>query len=168
MSGRYAVRSVGQRLHSHLAAAANAMLRAAGVALTLAGPLAAMTMPTQSAAQALGPDASPIKNRHIGASRAAATLLPRSEADQALVDNWPMYRTERGQTAFNDAMATLKATEGPVPSAQAFKGCAGLECNVTLPAIGADGWLQPGRIWVSPAEYVLIAHSPRLAGDGLG
>jgi len=37
-----------------------------------------------------------------------------------------------------------------------------LECNLSLPALTADGWIPPGRIWVSPTEYVLIAHSPRL------
>jgi hypothetical protein len=39
-----------------------------------------------------------------------------------------------------------------------------LECNLSLPSIGVDGWIPPGRIWVSPMEYVLIVHTPRLAG----
>ena len=121
--------------------------------------------PNDGAAQPIEQDATPFKSRHIDVSRESATKLPRTEADQALVDGWPLYRTERGQAAFNDAMATLKATEGPVPSAQTFKGCAQLECHLALPALGPDGWIAPGRIWVSPAEYVLVVHSPRLA-DG--
>jgi hypothetical protein len=148
----------GRRLHT----AGGALFRAGAVALTLAGPFAAAAVPTKSAAQAVGQDALPVKNRNIDVSRGGATQLPRSEGDQALVDGWPLYRTERGQTAFNDAMATLKATDGAVPAPDAFKGCAGLECNLSLPSLGADGWIPPGRIWVSPAEYVLIVHSPRL------
>ena len=123
--------------------------------------LAASTLPSESLAQAGGQDATPVKDRNIGAARAGATRLPRSEGDQAIVNGWPLYRTERGQTAFNDAMAALTATEGAAPPAQAFKGCIGLECNLSLPALSADGWMPAGRIWVSPAEYVLIAHSPR-------
>jgi hypothetical protein len=37
-----------------------------------------------------------------------------------------------------------------------------LDCNLSLPSLGEDGWILPGRIWVSPREYVLIVHSPRL------
>lgn len=149
---------IAKRLHSGS--------RAVGaVALALAGLLAVATTPSPVAAQAVGHDAMPIKDRNMDVSREAATQQPRSEADQALVDGWPLYRTERGQAAFNDAMATMQATAGAAPSAPAFKGCAGLDCNLSLPALGSDGWLQPGRLWVSPTEYVLIAHSPRL-GDG--
>ena len=132
--------------------ALSVFFRAGVVALTL----------TVASAQAVAQGAAPIKDRHIGVSREAATKLPRSEADQALVDGWPLYRTVRGQTAFNDAMATLRATEAAAPSPQAFRGCVGLDCNLSLPALGTDGWLPPGRLWVSPTEYVLIAHSPRL------
>jgi hypothetical protein len=107
------------------------------------------------------PGLATIKSRHVGVARTGAAALPRSEADQPLVDGWPLYRTERGQAAFNDAMAALKATDGPPPQAAAFKGCAALECHLALPQIGADGWIPPGRIWVSPSEYVLVAHSPR-------
>ena len=59
-------------------------------------------------------------------------------------------------------MATLKATDGTAPTSGAFKGCEGLACSLSLPGLGSDGWIPPGRIWVSSAEYVLIAHSPRL------
>ena len=145
--------------------AGRAFFRAGTVVLTLVGPLAVAMTPTTSAAQAIGPDAMPVKNRNIDASRARAAQLPRSEGDQAIVDGWPLYRTERGQAAFNEAMATLKATDGTAPPPQAFKGCTGLECNLSLPTLGADGWLPPGRIWVSPTDYVVIAHSPRLRGD---
>ncbi len=103
----------------------------------------------------------PLKERHVGASRERATKYPRGEGDQAVVDGWPLYRTERGQAAFNDAMATLRATEGNAPAAAAFKGCSNLDCAITLPSPGADGWLPAGRIWVSPTEYVVLAHSPR-------
>ena len=107
----------------------------------------------------------PLKERHVGASRERATKYPRGEGDQAVVDGWPLYRTERGQAAFNDAMAALRATEGNAPAAAAFKGCTNLDCAITLPTAGADGWLPAGRIWVSPTEYVLLAHSPRLRSD---
>lgn len=136
----------------------------AGAAL----PMVALTIlvgaagwPTSAAAQAVAPDASPIKTMHAGASRAGATQLPRSEGDQAVVDGWPLYRTERGQTAFNDAMATLKVTDGAAPAPGAFGGCPALECTLGLPALGADGWLPAGRLWISASDYVLIAHSPR-------
>jgi hypothetical protein len=139
--------------------AAKAFFRAGAVVLTLAGPMATTT---KSAAQAVGQDALPVKSRHIDVSREGATQLPRSEGDQAIVGEWPLYRTERGQEAFNDAMATLKATDGAAPASASFKGCVGLECNLSLPSLGADGWIPPGRIWVSSTQYVLIVHSPRL------
>ncbi|HRD74964.1 MAG TPA: hypothetical protein PK264_03350 [Hyphomicrobiaceae bacterium] len=108
-----------------------------------------------------GDEAGPVALRNIGAPRALANKLPRSEADQALLRGWPLYRTERGQEAFNAAMATLKATEGAPPAASTFRGCVGLACRLALPRIGMNGWLPAGRIWVSPTEYVLIAHSSR-------
>ncbi len=103
-----------------------------------------------------------LRDRNIDVSRAGAAQLPRSEGDQALFEGWPLYRTERGQQAFNDAMATLRASDGAAPAPGAFQGCAHLECTPGLPSIGSDGWIPPGRIWVSPTEYVLIVHSPRL------
>jgi hypothetical protein len=139
--------------------AAKAFFRTGAVVLTLAGPMAPAT---ESAAQAVGQDAMPVKSRHIDVSREGATQLPRSEGDQAIVGEWPLYRTERGQEAFNDAMATLKTTDGAAPAPASFKGCVGLECNLSLPLLGADGWIPPGRIWVSSTQYVLIVHSPRL------
>ena len=139
-----------------------AHFRAGAVVLTLVGPLAASIAPTEGSAQAVGQDAMPVKDRNIDVSREGATKAPRSEDDQALVDGWPLYRTERGQAAFNDAMATLKATDHAAPASGAFKGCEGLQCNLSLPVLGADGWIPPGRLWVSPTEYVLFVHSPRL------
>lgn len=106
--------------------------------------------------------AKPMRSRHLGASRVDAAQAPRAESDQARVDGWPLYRTERGQQAFNDAMATLQATDGVAPTAAAFRGCVALACPLSLPQIGSTGWLPAGRIWVSPTEYVLVAHSPRL------
>lgn len=108
-----------------------------------------------------------VRERNIGVSRAAATQYPRTEGDQALADGWPLYRSERGQEAFNDAMATLKATEAAAPNPKAFAGCAMLACNLKLPAITTDCWLPQGRLWISPTEYLLIVHSPRLK-DGRG
>ena len=105
--------------------AGRAFFRAGAVVLALA---AAGT--SESFAQAAGQDATPIKSKHVDVSREGATQLPRSEGDQALVDGWPLYRTERGQQAFNDTIATLKATEGTAPAQGAFKGCASLECNL--------------------------------------
>ena len=113
------------------------------------------------AAAEVGPGRLPIKQRHVDASREDATQSPTSERDQAIIDGWPLYRTARGQEAFNDAMATLAATDGPTPTAPAFKGCVLLACNVTLPRIGATGWVEPGRLWVSPTDYVLLVASPR-------
>lgn len=139
-------------------------LRAGAAAVALVALLASMPALIQTSAQAVGQDATPLQTRHVGAQRSAATRLPRGESDQALVDGWPLYRTERGQAAFNDAMATLKATDTAAPAALAFKGCAGLECNLVLPKLGEDGWIPAGRLWVSPSEYVLIVHSPRSRG----
>jgi hypothetical protein len=125
----------------------------------------AATAPTPSAAQVAWHGAVPLKDRNIDVSREEATERPRSEEDQALVGGWPLYRTKRGQEAFNDAMATLKATDAAAPAAKAFKGCAELECNLSLPPLTADGWIPSGRLWVSPGEYALFVHSPRL-GEG--
>ncbi len=136
-------------------------LRTHSVVLAFAALFCTISTPPPSRAQGTAADTSPIKERHAGAQRARATQLPRSESDQALVEGWPLYRTERGQTAFNDAMATLKATDGAAPAAAAFKGCAVLECNLALPALAADGWIPTGRLWVSATDYVLIVHSPR-------
>lgn len=115
-----------------------------------------------SAALAQTTSADGIKNRNTGVSRSAAASNPRSEGDQAIVEGWPLYRTERGQAAFNDAMAVLKATEGPTPQPRTFSLCPQLQCNLRLPEANAEGWLAQGRLWVSPSEYVLFVHSPRL------
>ena len=64
----------GRLLH-----ASRALFRAGAVVLALAGPLAAAVAPTGSAAQAVGQDATPVKNRNIDVSREQATKLPRSE-----------------------------------------------------------------------------------------
>ncbi len=118
---------------------------------------------TASAALAQTPPAtsSPILSRHLDTTREEANKKPRNEGDQALVAGWPLYRSARGQEAFNHAMATLAATGGTVPPASAFKGCSKLECPLSLPPVSNDGWLPAGRLWISPGEYLLIAHSPR-------
>lgn len=103
-----------------------------------------------------------IVSRHIGAARDRATNHPRSEGDQAVVNGWPLYRTDRGQAVFNTAMATLAATDRAAPpTATGFDKCAGLMCALDLPAIDKDGWVQAGRLWTSAAAYVLIVRSPR-------
>lgn len=106
-------------------------------------------------------DRVPITERHTGLTREAAAEEPRSEDQQAIINGWPLYRTERGQEAFNHAMATLRATDGPSPGRENFKGCEDLRCRLILPQLTPDGWIPAGRIWVSPDEYVLVAHSPR-------
>ena len=118
------------------------------------------------AAWAADGDAQTIKSRNTEMSRARAARLPRSVADQAVVGGWPLYRTERGQEAFNDAMAALAATEGNAPAPNAFRGCGELACRLSLPAIDREGWLAAGRLWVSPSQYVLIVHSPRARRAG--
>jgi hypothetical protein len=148
-------------LFARLLAASRACCRAGLAALALA----AATVPGPALAQATAQDVPAIKGRHVDITREGAAESPRSEGDQALVDGWPLYRTERGQEAFNDAMATLRATDGASPAAPAFKGCAGLMCHLSLPTIDDEGWIPAGRVWVSPAEYVLFVRSPRLA-DG--
>jgi hypothetical protein len=144
---------------------APAAWRAGPVALMLAVMLAA-TAPGTTSAQGTRQEPPLVKDRNIDVSRAGAAQLPRSEGDQVLVEGWPLYRTERGQQAFNDAMATLWSTDGAAPAPGAFHGCADLQCNVALPPVGSGGWIPPGRIWVSPNEYVLIVHSPRLGEGG--
>jgi hypothetical protein len=134
----------------------SARWRAGAALLAFAGLVCAATAPTKSAAETL------LKTRNIDVSRERATEQPLREGDQAIVDGWPLYRTDKGQAAFNDAMATLKATDGAGPAPEAFRGCADLACHLALPSIGADGWIPSGRLWVSPTDYVLFVHSPRL------
>ena len=136
------------------------MLGVAAAALLLAVPLVMTLGPSIGIAQAV----TPIKQRNISVSREEANKQPRSEKDQTIVEGWPLYRNERGQQAFNDTMATMRATDGPVPTPQAFRGCKALECGITLPAIDADGWIPAGRMWVSPSEYVLFVQSERDKG----
>ena len=112
-------------------------------------------------AGALGLDGVPLLKRHTDITREAATKFPRREEDQAVVDGWPLYRTERGQEAFNTAMATLAATNGAPPPAHAFRGCTNLNCHLRLPKIASNGWLPPGRLWLSPDSYMVIVRSPR-------
>src|SRR5262245_32213203 len=140
--------------------AGRAARRTGAVALALFALL--MAAAPAGRAQSAGQGGERLKDRNIDVSRAGAAQLPRTEGDQMLVDGWPLYRTERGQQAFNDSMATLRATDGAAPPPGAFRGCAHLECNVALPTLTPDGWIPPGRIWVSPTEYVLIGHSPPL------
>jgi len=114
------------------------------------GPVAASAQIAQS-----------IVDRHMGVSRERAADRPRSEGDQTVVNGWPLYRTERGQEAYNATMATLAATAGPAPGAPAFRRCFDLDCDFDVPRIGRDGWIPAGRIWISPSDYILIVHSPR-------
>jgi len=131
-------------------------------AATLA--LSALWLPAVLSAQAVAQNGDQVLSRHIGASRSGAAERPRSEGDQAIAAGWPLYRTERGQGAYNAAMATLAATEGRAPSAAAFKSCPDLGCELALPLIARDGWIPAGRIWTSPSEYVIVAHSARPGG----
>ncbi len=128
-------------------------------AATLA--LGGVALPVATSQPAVAQDGDQILSRHIGASRGRAAERPRREGDQAIVEGWPLYRTERGQAAFNTAMATLAATEGRAPAAATFKSCPDLACELSLPRIARDGWLPAGRIWTSPTDYVVVAHSPR-------
>src|SRR5262245_34772394 len=140
--------------------AGTAACRTSAVALAVVVLLIAAAPVSRAQTARQGADL--LRDRNIDVSRAGAAQLPRSEGDQALVDGWPLYRTERGQQAFNESMATLRASEGAAPAPGAFQGCAHLECNLALPSVSSGGWIPPGRIWVSPTEYVLIVHSPRL------
>ena len=140
--------------------AGRAARRTGAVALALFALL--MAAAPAGRGQSARQDGERLKDRNIDVSRAGAAQFPRTEGDQVLADGWPLYRTERGQQSFNDSMATLRATDGAAPLPGAFQGCAQLECNVALPTVTPDGWIPPGRIWVSPTEYVLIVYSPRL------
>lgn len=103
----------------------------------------------------------PVSSRNLFVARDLAAENPRSEGDQVLHRGWPLYRSERGQAAFNQTMATLEATDGKAPSADAFSGCRDLGCPLELPRLDGEGWLPPGRIWVSPTRYVLFVRSDR-------
>ena len=66
---------------------------------------------------------------------------------------------------FNNPFGQMKIAQKPGPIAKAPPPPpkkAKLECNLTLPAIGSSGWIPAGRLWVSAAEYVVFAQSPRL------
>jgi len=134
-------------------AVATALLCLAGLP-ALAAAISAFGASAATAAQ-------PILKRHTDISREAATDRPKSEDDQAVVKGWPLYRTERGQDAYNTAMATLAATRGGPPAATAFAGCSDLMCRLELPKMSASGWMPAGRLWVSPTEYIVLVRSPR-------
>ena len=110
---------------------------------------------------AAGWDQRPIVERNIDVPRGGATRRPASEFDQSLYLNWPIYRTPQGQGAFNAAMATLKSSAGPAPSASRFKDCFDLHCKLELPEFDQGGWYPSGRLWVSPKEYILFVKWPR-------
>jgi hypothetical protein len=135
-------------------------LRQRGTAAAFA-VVALMAPSSGSAAPTASPHDVPILKRHVDRERSGATQRPRSEQDQAVVAGWPLYRTERGQEAFNQTMATLQATAGPAPTADHFEGCARLRCQLRLPAMTRDGWLPSGRLWLSANDYMLIVRSPR-------
>lgn len=134
------------RIRSHVVAT---------IAMTL------LAVPTLALVAASAQAGQSIIDRHMGVSRERAADRPRSEGDQAIVNGWPLYRTERGQEAYNATMATLAATSGTAPGANAFRRCFDLDCDFDAPRIGRDGWIPSGRIWVSPSDYILIVHSPR-------
>ncbi|MEZ5815700.1 MAG: hypothetical protein R3D44_01280 [Hyphomicrobiaceae bacterium] len=123
----------------------------------------ALGLGTADRAAAQGADS--ILGRNIDVSRGRAADNPRSVGDQAVVNGWPLYRTERGQAAYNAAMATLAATHSAAPKAAVFKGCANLLCEIDVPRIASDGWVPAGRIWISSSEYLVVAHSPRMRGS---
>jgi len=108
--------------------------------------------------------ATAIQLRNLWTPREAATPNPSSEAEQAIVDGWRLYRTQRGQEAFNHAMATLRATTQHRPELAAFNGCLDLRCRLALPKLSSKGWIPAGRLWISPKQYVLFVHSPRNGG----
>jgi hypothetical protein len=146
-------------LHSH-SARLSLPIRHRGTAAALA--VVGLMIPSAgSAAPTVSTHDVPILKRHVDRERSGATRRPRSEQDQAVVAGWPLYRTARGQEAFNQTMATLQATAGPAPTADRFNGCARLRCKLHLPAITRDGWLPSGRLWLSANEYILIVRSPR-------
>ena len=130
-----------------------------GAAMIAVALLASALLPAPALAR--GVNALPMLERHRDMTREAAAELPQREEDQALVDGWPLYRTERGQDVFNTAMATLAATDRPSPSPSMFKGCEDLDCELALPRIGGSGWLPAGRLWLSPNEYIVVVRSPR-------
>jgi hypothetical protein len=154
-AGRGPVGGLPQRLRLCAAFIAVPVLAAACLSLATAPVVAQTRADATSAAPA-------IIERHHGVARHRANKFPLREGDQAMVDGWPLYRSERAQAAFNATMATLKATDGPPPPQKTFKGCINLACPLTLPSIGTDGWLPPGRLWVSPTEYVLLVRSPNV------
>jgi hypothetical protein len=123
--------------------------------------MALLALPVMVPVEASAQSGQGILDRNVDVSRERATDRPRSEGDQAIVNGWPLYRTERGQATYNATMATLAATSGVGPGANAFRNCFDLDCDFDVPRIGQDGWIPAGRIWVSPSDYVLIVHSPR-------
>lgn len=145
----------------HGRAAVNDAVRWAGQGLLALICLAGVGGAAMPATARTATSDSPITERHTGLTREIAAGHPRKENDQVVVDGWPMYRTERGQQAFNHAMATLRATDRPAPTAAAFQGCADLSCPLSLPRLTARGWIPAGRMWVSERDYILIVHSPR-------
>lgn len=130
------------------------------LALTL-GTFSAAGIVRIDRAQASDLSTLPISERHRSITREIAAEAPRREDHQVVVDGWPLYRTERGQEAFNHAMATLRATDRPGPPKEAFSGCTNIQCRLALPQLTRGGWIPAGRLWVSPDAYVLIVHSPR-------
>jgi len=123
--------------------------------------MALLALPVMVPADASAQSGQTILDRNVDVSRERAADRPRSEGDQTIVNGWPLYRTERGQAAYNATMATLAATNSAPPGANAFRSCFDLDCDFDVPRIGRDGWIPSGRIWISPSDYVLVVHSPR-------
>lgn len=136
------------------------VLRMKGDAIAVLA-LALLALPVLAPAVASAQSGRSILYRNVDVSRERATERPRSEGDQAIVNGWPLYRTERGQAAYNATMATLAATNGFAPGAGAFRRCYDLDCDLGVPHIARDGWIPAGRIWISPNDYILVVHSPR-------
>jgi len=135
--------------------------RSATIALAFLLGLACMSVISVRLVEAAALVSVPITQRHADVTRELATERPHKEEDQKIVDGWPMYRTDRGQEAFNRAMATMAATDQANPPKSAFRGCRNLACRLKLPKLTRRGWIPEGRLWVSPREYVLFVQSPR-------
>src|SRR5262245_2833610 len=92
-------RAQGDSYARYLLIAGKAHPRLSTVVIAIAAVIAC----GDAGVQAIGQDTVPIKSRNLDVLREEATQLPRGEEDQAVVDGWPLYRTRRGQEAFNDA-----------------------------------------------------------------
>jgi len=130
-------------------------------ALIYASCLVVFNCLTTDRIAAFGWDDTPILQRNVDVLRYGAADSPTSEGEQELYLDWPIYRTARGQAAFNAAMAMLRATDGKPPPRAAFSGCRRLRCPLGLPTIPSSGWIPGGRLWMSPKAFILFVHARR-------